>query len=99
MGGCSWPRPTGILTWPRVAAAVIAIVLTLVMGIATRSSHPPAAATTLLVALGSRYELDEEPCAAAGEERRHRAPEIARLAEAAVVVSEAGDEGRALRRP
>jgi hypothetical protein len=49
---------TGILTWPRVAAAVIAVGLTVALGILTRSSHPPAAATTLLVALGSVATLE-----------------------------------------
>jgi hypothetical protein len=49
---------TGILTWPRVAAAVIAIVLTMLIGIGLRASHPPAAATTLLVALGSIATLE-----------------------------------------
>jgi hypothetical protein len=36
-----------------VAAATLAILLTSLGGIITRSSHPPAAATTLLVALGA----------------------------------------------
>jgi hypothetical protein len=49
---------TGALTPPRVAAAVIAIALTLAIGIFLRASHPPAAATTLLVALGSVATLD-----------------------------------------
>jgi hypothetical protein len=49
---------TGTLTWPRVAAAVMAIALTLLIGIFLRASHPPAAATTLLVALGSVATLD-----------------------------------------
>ena len=37
----------------RVLAAVIAIALTVALGFGLRASHPPAAATTLLVALGS----------------------------------------------
>ena len=56
----------GILTWPRVAAAVIAIVLTLILGVLTRSSHPPAAATTLLVALGSVATVDRSLALIAG---------------------------------
>jgi hypothetical protein len=44
---------TGELTAPRVAAATIAVGLTAAVGIILRASHPPAAATTLLVALGS----------------------------------------------
>jgi len=57
---------TGILTWPRVAAAVIAVALTVAIGIVTRSSHPPAAATTLLVALGSVATLDQSLSILAG---------------------------------
>jgi len=57
---------TGILTWPRVAAAVIAVALTVVIGIMTRASHPPAAATTLLVALGSVATLDQSASVLAG---------------------------------
>jgi hypothetical protein len=40
------------LTPVRLAAAVLSIVLTLLLGYLLRASHPPAAATTLLVALG-----------------------------------------------
>jgi len=40
------------LTSPRVWASVLAIVLTLLVGLLLRASHPPAAATTLLAALG-----------------------------------------------
>ncbi|MFL5686025.1 MAG: HPP family protein [Chloroflexota bacterium] len=47
------PIETGQLEPVRVAAATLAILLTSLGGIITRSSHPPAAATTLLVALGS----------------------------------------------
>ncbi|MFL5776452.1 MAG: HPP family protein [Chloroflexota bacterium] len=57
---------TGILTWPRVAAAVIAIALTILVGIAARASHPPAAATTLLVALGTVATLDSSLALIAG---------------------------------
>jgi hypothetical protein len=44
---------TGVLAAPRVWAAALAIVLTLAACLALRASHAPAAATTLLVALGS----------------------------------------------
>ena len=44
---------TGELTAVRVAAAVLAIGLTVAAGMLLRASHPPAAATTLLVALGA----------------------------------------------
>lgn len=39
--------------WPRAAAAVVAIMVAAGFEIAVRAPHPPAAATTLLVALGS----------------------------------------------
>jgi hypothetical protein len=42
-----------VLAPERVGAAVVAIALTVLLGVLTRASHPPAAATTLLVALGS----------------------------------------------
>jgi hypothetical protein len=57
---------TGILTWPRVAAAVIAIALTVIVGMVVRASHPPAAATTLLVALGTVATLDTALAVLAG---------------------------------
>lgn len=41
-----------MLTWPRMWAAVIAMALTLVIQVPLRASHPPAAATALLVSLG-----------------------------------------------
>lgn len=40
------------LTAPRVCASVLAIGLTLAIGLLARASHPPAAATTLLASLG-----------------------------------------------
>ncbi|HEV2150041.1 MAG TPA: HPP family protein [Longimicrobiaceae bacterium] len=43
----------GQLTGARVLAAILAVVLTALSQIALRASHPPAAATTLLVALGA----------------------------------------------
>jgi hypothetical protein len=44
---------TGTISGTRVAAGVLAVALTLLATIALAASHPPAAATTLLVALGS----------------------------------------------
>ena len=44
---------TGVLTGARVGAAVFALGLTLLATLALQASHPPAGATTLLVALGS----------------------------------------------
>lgn len=41
------------LTWPRIAAAVIALVSSVGTQAALKIQHPPAAATTLLVALGA----------------------------------------------
>ncbi len=53
----AWMSPVtlevGYLTGARVGAAVIALGLTLLLTLALRATHPPAAATTLLVALGS----------------------------------------------
>ncbi|MBL1178937.1 HPP family protein [Pantanalinema sp. GBBB05] len=43
---------TGELTPVRVWAAVIAVALNMLLGLILKASHPPAAATTLLVALG-----------------------------------------------
>jgi hypothetical protein len=43
----------------RVGAAVLAVLLTVLLGILLRASHPPAAATTLLVALGSIATLSD----------------------------------------
>jgi hypothetical protein len=48
-----------VLTPQRVLASVIAIALTGIMGGALRASHPPAAATTLLVSLGSLKTIDD----------------------------------------
>jgi hypothetical protein len=42
-----------VLAPPRVLASVIAIALTLLLGGLLKASHPPAAATTLLVSLGA----------------------------------------------
>jgi hypothetical protein len=57
---------TGVLTGPRVAAAVLALPLTVLAGILLRASHPPAAATTLLVALGSISTVDKAGAVVAG---------------------------------
>jgi hypothetical protein len=52
-----WAAPpvvsTGVLTISRMLAAVLAVVVTSALCSLLRASHPPAAATTLLVALGS----------------------------------------------
>jgi hypothetical protein len=59
----AWNAPivlsTGELTMPRVGAAAIAIAVTLAVNSLLRASHPPAAATTLLVALGSMQTADK----------------------------------------
>ncbi len=53
----AWDAPdvlaTGVMTWDRVFAATVAILLTIAFALALRASHPPAGATTVLVALGS----------------------------------------------
>ncbi len=41
------------LSWARVGAAVLAVLLATLLELALSAQHPPAAATTLLVALGS----------------------------------------------
>ncbi|GHF44024.1 CBS-domain-containing membrane protein [Deinococcus metalli] len=43
---------THTLTSPRVWASALAIILTVLVGLLLRASHPPAAATTLLASLG-----------------------------------------------
>jgi hypothetical protein len=61
LGAASAPTVLGDhqLVWSRVAAAVLAIALTVAIGFIVRAPHPPAAATTLLVALGSIATLRE----------------------------------------
>ena len=49
--------PLHEVTWPRVGAAAVAIALTVAVDNLSRSGHPPAAATTLLVALGTFHTL------------------------------------------
>ena len=41
-----------LLTWPRVWASVIAMVVMLIVTLPARASHPPAAAKALLISLG-----------------------------------------------
>jgi hypothetical protein len=43
----------GHLSWARVGAAVLAVTLAAVLEMLLRASHPPAASTTLLAALGT----------------------------------------------
>jgi hypothetical protein len=66
----AWATPTvmgdHVLVASRVFAAAIAILLTLVVGSLARASHPPAAATTLLVALGGIATLDQAVALLAG---------------------------------
>lgn len=54
LGAVSAPSvlSTGELTAVRVWASVLAVVLNLLLGLLFKASHPPAAATTLLVSLG-----------------------------------------------
>ena len=56
---------TGHLTGARVGAAVLAIALTMLGKTWLRASHPPAAATTLLVALGGLKATGTEAAAVA----------------------------------
>ncbi len=44
---------TGQLTSIRIIASALAVMLTIAIGLLLRASHPPASATTLLVALGA----------------------------------------------
>jgi hypothetical protein len=48
-----------VLTPPRVLASLIAVALTVAVGAVLRASHPPAAATTLLVSLGSLRTVED----------------------------------------
>jgi hypothetical protein len=68
LGAASAPTVLGDhqLVAVRVAAAVIAIGLTVGAGFLLRASHPPAAATTLLVALGSIATLEQALIVMAG---------------------------------
>jgi hypothetical protein len=81
----AWGAPpvlsSGQLTGQRVGAAVLALVLTIAGALALRATHPPAAATALLVALGSLQT----------------APQAAHVAIGAVVIALAGEALRRLR--
>lgn len=44
---------SGVLTYPRMWASVLALALTALGTLIARASHPPAGATTLLIALGA----------------------------------------------
>ena len=59
----AWAQPVAmvdhVLTPPRVLASVVAIALTVLVGALLRASHPPAAATTLLVSLGSLRTIED----------------------------------------
>ena len=61
LGAAGAPSVLGdhVLVPVRVGAAVVAIALTMVIGSVARASHPPAAATTLLVALGGIATLEQ----------------------------------------
>lgn len=60
-GAANAPSPIlqGELPLARVVAATIAIALTLILSALARANHPPAAATTLLVALGAVATADK----------------------------------------
>jgi len=60
-GAANAPTVLGdhVLVAPRVIASVIAIALTALLGALLWASHPPAAATTLIVALGSIRTLED----------------------------------------
>jgi HPP family len=53
------------LTWGRVLAAAIALALTVMVCLLLKASHPPAGATTLLVALGA-FKIEDILTVAAG---------------------------------
>ncbi len=59
----AWDTPpvlsSHILTMTRVGAATLGVVITLAVVTLLHASHPPAAATTLLVALGSFKTADD----------------------------------------
>ena len=67
-GAASAPSPIrdGQLVTARVLAATIAMALTVILTAATRSSHPPATATTLLVALGASATYEKAFAVVAG---------------------------------
>jgi CBS-domain-containing membrane protein len=68
VGAATAPTVMGdhVLVPVRVLAAAIAIALTMLLGSLMRASHPPAAATTLLVALGGIATADQAEALLAG---------------------------------
>jgi len=60
-GAAGEPSPllTGVVTVPRVVATVLGLALLLIALVPLRVSHPPAAATTLLVTLGAVHSLEQ----------------------------------------
>jgi hypothetical protein len=48
------------LTWGRAVAVAVALTLTLLLALLLKASHPPAGATTLLVALGT-FKIEDIP--------------------------------------
>jgi len=59
----AWNEPVvltdHVLSPPRLAASTLAMALSLLVGILLRASHPPAAATVLLITLGSMKEQQQ----------------------------------------
>jgi CBS-domain-containing membrane protein len=47
------PITTGVLAWQRELASALAVALTIIGQMPLRATHPPAAATTLLITLGA----------------------------------------------
>jgi hypothetical protein len=56
----------GVITWPRAFASCLALFLTIAIALPMRASHPPAAATTLLVTLGSLSQFRQVRALAIG---------------------------------
>lgn len=55
----------GSLSWERVAASVVAILIAATLELVLRASHPPAASTTLLASLGSFHPTPWDTAAVA----------------------------------
>lgn len=59
----AWAEPVvltdHVLTAPRLAASTLAMALSILLGILLRASHPPAAATVLLITLGSMKDQQQ----------------------------------------
>ena len=66
----AWNAPvvlkTQQLSWERVGAAAVALGLTVLLALLLKASHPPAGATTLLVALGTFQTLQSLAYVVAG---------------------------------